>query len=511
MLKKTILIVGLLITCFTQLPGKYLYFYQEKAMPCLDSIGHAYVFDAENRYTFPTNIIPLTRCHLQNGPTEEYKKLLEIGEQRFLQEKLADAGVCVAFFPTTLYELLFLLFSLQDVVSSYEKDSEKNIFRVRTIARKYQEIETLKTKDFLSLSVDEWREAQEFVNKEYNFSLSLEFIAWLHQKTDPIAYNRSWVDNFISCSKRDVHSFKRIVDVKYNKEFVLSYINAIEKINTDPYAQRLHWIVNNRIIEFLQNNGFDLLSNNFQEIGCLVVDLIIKTGKQAQGLIDKLLPKPWIFSHKNLSFVDFVRIFTGDQYLQQFRSVVLSCIDQEVAAQQQEAFLLYRGTCPMNGKIDSTVHYGSCNPVRPHEVCYGQSPLGSIFFDSRQNGAAAICFMIKQPLAYVVQINKRDYLVQGQSSDFFFIPPLSTLVNLAGYGRSFHPRAKIYVEDGQVECTELVEELSFLIQANTPTSVGIEKKYKSIYEYDDGFYDYVQKNYVIIMGAQRKETVSTFS
>lgn len=48
---------------------------------------------------------------------------------------------------------------------------------------------------------------------------------------------------------------------------------------------------------------------------------------------------------------------------------------------------------------------------------------------------------------YVVQLEKSALLTEASDiSDWFYIPPLSTLAQIGGIGEMFHPRTKVFID-----------------------------------------------------------------
>lgn len=137
---------------------------------------------------------------------------------------------------------------------------------------------------------------------------------------------------------------------------------------------------------------------------------------------------------KILNGIDFQKIlkygylFPGDIVS---LSDMAKVIDIEYHAYATGKFVLYRGT----GIIE-----GTSDPLPDNYlISFGSTLLGGLLFDP---GACAYTYMLEREKAYVLLIDKREY-ARGELRNMFFIPPLTSLIDLFGTGALFHSRAKV--------------------------------------------------------------------
>ncbi|MBM3893207.1 hypothetical protein FJ365_02295 [Candidatus Dependentiae bacterium] len=153
-----------------------------------------------------------------------------------------------------------------------------------------------------------------------------------------------------------------------------------------------------------------------------------------------------------------------------FKKEVLSCLDRELtkeglkpegvlartirlelAAQQKNKAVLFRGTQPIAHPVkqdvmvlDSTLFMPD---YQPRSVSYGNGLFAGSLFDPW--GTSYWYLVHGEYMGYGLLINK---LVTAKNSDqnLFFVPPLSTLHGLFANGQFFHPRTKAVMPLGIV-------------------------------------------------------------
>jgi hypothetical protein len=101
---------------------------------------------------------------------------------------------------------------------------------------------------------------------------------------------------------------------------------------------------------------------------------------------------------------------------------------------------------------------GDENRCLPHSLSFGSGLFSGILHDKT---ATPYNYFNKSKVkyAYAIKLNKKDFFC-GATKAFdpqrlFFLPPLPTIVQLAGIGEFFHPRTKVYIEPSLQTSTEL--------------------------------------------------------
>ena len=216
------------------------------------------------------------------------------------------------------------------------------------------------------------------------------------------------------------NSTDMVVSMSFTSFEVISHF---KEINLHPPLIQWHSAINSYIVSLLKEKNitlpisFDDTIKMVKSIDFWHGEIVYPSAKSA----------PWfqafsiIAHHKNI-------LVPSD---------MMRAIAIEYNAFSANNFLLYRGSNYVDDFHDQRIS-------KNRSISFGSSLLGGILFDS---SACPYYHMItsnkfwQKNLGYVVFINKAQY-TSGLLNNMFFIPPLTTLLDLIGHGELFHSRTK---------------------------------------------------------------------
>lgn len=119
---------------------------------------------------------------------------------------------------------------------------------------------------------------------------------------------------------------------------------------------------------------------------------------------------------------------------------IKSLIALECEAHSQGKTLLYRGTDLLpRCVIDSTIN----KDYSSHSISYGHSFFSGFILDNHLWGACPYQLVNNKEIGYALSVSTQAYRRKELIYHLVFIPPLSTLMNLAFLGEDYHPRSKV--------------------------------------------------------------------
>lgn len=235
---------------------------------------------------------------------------------------------------------------------------------------------------------------------------------------------RESADNIEQASKSAIEFYSK------TRKNLVSYLSndikpkQFEDANLEPAATDFHLIVNNYILDTLKKNKLSIPSS--------VDDAI------------KIL--------NSIDFWQLLKVATNGFYYGKGGKNLLNptdmkrAIEIEYQAQPADKFVLYRGANVIDDEKDpQTSAEDAISKRLNRSISFGSTLLGGIFQD---DGACAYCYMAEneakpiRPTGYALLINKKEY-AHGPLSNMFYIPPITTILDLLGRGEFFHSRSKV--------------------------------------------------------------------
>jgi len=137
--------------------------------------------------------------------------------------------------------------------------------------------------------------------------------------------------------------------------------------------------------------------------------------------------------------------------------LIWKVIKMEWEAHDENIIFLYRGTKDRNQ--DGYIWRDENDTIKPHSLSFGLSLFGGILHDKT---ATVYSYATKQTVLdfYAIPLHKIQFLKHTKPfleitdfpdfpttnpNDIFFIPPVPTILELAGMGELFHPRSKVHI------------------------------------------------------------------
>ena len=232
-----------------------------------------------------------------------------------------------------------------------------------------------------------------------------------------------------------------------------------KELNFELELIKMHFTLNNYIFE-------NLTKNNFRPPYTITDQLMmleIFNFKRTLTLYDQTFS--W-------SDIDKINIETIKQ-----------AIELEYIAHTQNKFILWRA-------ID-VPDFFVCHPsVRyfNRSISFGSSLLGGILFDST---ACPYFYTVHYSHnLYALMLHKKTY-ISGQLGNWFFIPPLISLIDLIGKGEFFHPRSKVPNLKSSSGWWDLTNNLEGMYQIQANNELEAEDTYRQMLEY-------IKNNHIII-------------
>ncbi|MBP6892275.1 hypothetical protein KBB68_01710 [Candidatus Babeliales bacterium] len=354
----------------------------------------------------------------------------EIFIQKKLQEAIPDLNIHVAFIPTTLYEL-FCMYEFvktdKTTITSKFIDFSKNSFE-RACMTAYLEG---CSEDLRRASSDENFRILILSELFFNFEDSKNEI--LNQFK---IYNQLFFDTTV---KYLIGPFMG------NKTPIQLFI---------PEDLSAYMYMNNYIITKLIEIELFILKEK-----CLKVSSTIQ--ENSEMILKKILEMFGTASYNKALFGQATgsMFFENKNYLMflNHENLIKSVIEKEYRAKSLNKAMLLRGTDLLNVNNLKKIYRGVETSKGAEEIpvlgttmthqdlkdnlfsiSLGQSLFAGIFIDQT---ACAFYFLQNKP-GYALLIDKKEY-IRSASNGLFFIPPLSTIAALFGFGEFFHPRTKV--------------------------------------------------------------------
>lgn len=413
-------------------------FYQVDNKPVSDSNEHKTLHNIKLATQFPT-------CLAQGTCTANELRTL----QNEIAHKLPDTKVC--FIPRTLYELFLLHF--------LEKHKEN-----------------------------------------------------IQEATKGLFYNSAYSESITSALKIPNICAKAIKFPATSGEFEdLKHEHAaLDKINSDERIEKFHQVLNNHILDFIKKNNLPLplsLDSAFK-----IVD-----NPEFWEQVNRQYQYRTSTASYNVPLYGFTlfgvtapfgseelenkakQIYRHDRRLHGIKNACINKSDIkrtlqiEYEAADKQQILLFRGKAALD-------QFREIKSSKSSALSYGLSWLSGVMFDNGRWGATPYLYKQNEGFGYALPIPYKEYAdKQTDLQHMFYIPPVSTIAGMIGYGELFHPRSK-----------EIPSEPLFgLATAACPTSRGavmdnsIQKEdQKKLYR---NIFTYIQKNH-IPFGRPRNQT-----
>jgi hypothetical protein len=336
------------------------------------------------KYQFPMSIRHSKM--LEKELSKEDFSLLIKDENEFIKRmvKAFDDGIEVLYIPQTFYELLFLLFYLEETIKKYECGLIKNSSMV----------------------------APKILSKK-TFQVPEEMRLLMDDAEDVIFLVRS-----VSCR---IPIFGEVKDKAWQK-----YDESYKKIYNS--TKKAHLKANNWMVVKLESiqAGVSFSSR--------VVDLILEINAKINEL--QLLYKK---TYKGLLRVD-TEIFPNnfEKYCSELMIKALEkAVDYEEKTEPKGKIVIYRGTNGYDGRLDKVVK----NNTVAQGLSFGSSLFAGLFLFQ---GGIAFKIISTHLIGYALALDKTSFL-SGTLLErrFFSLKPWPTIVNFMSWGSSFHPRATV--------------------------------------------------------------------
>jgi len=188
--------------------------------------------------------------------------------------------------------------------------------------------------------------------------------------------------------------------------------------NKISWIKQIHLVNNNQLIKLIASNqiGLDkkhVYLNFITQIVNNIIDVY-----QVNNNHDNIFLKKFISEPKNIEF---------------FQHIALT----EYQAHRRGLWLIWRCS-----KLIADSTFGKWKNTA-HSLSFGNSVFAGFYFDK----TACPFYYLTNYIGldfYGVTINKRNYRLKELEYDLFYIPALTTLVGLFGWGEIFHARSKIF-------------------------------------------------------------------
>lgn len=197
-------------------------------------------------------------------------------------------------------------------------------------------------------------------------------------------------------------------DFKIDKSFPSTneYVPGnFQNVNNNQKIKLLHFKLNQIIADYLKKYNYDITRQGY-------LIFFDDLSNNANNYWKKIYP------YKNLDF-----------------DLLKKSIESEYKADQENNFLLYRGT----NTIETSTLKNWYIFTENQSLSFGASLFSGMIIDT---SATAYRLMHRFEKAYCLPINKKLYAI-GELAKMFFIPELIDLASIYGDGEYFHPRSKM--------------------------------------------------------------------
>ena len=378
-------------------------------------------------------------CTISKLTKKEQEELLipgisdaeEIFIQRKINEIITDLDIQVTFFPTTLYELHCIYEFVNTDLGTINREGinfSKNSFERATMTAYFEGLQQDLRRGMreeirlLNRIFGNFRESNNQILNQFGTYNQLFFDTTVKYLIGPIMQDKKPIDLFTS---EDISAYMYMNNKIIKKLIEIDHLFSLKEqcFNVSQTIEKNSEMILKKILE------------------------MFRTASYNEALFGKV-PESMFF--KNTNYLMFLN----------HENLIKSFMDAEYRAKSLNKAMLLRGTDLLNvdnlrniyrgvktskgaeeipaPKILGTTMTNTGFNDNLYSVSFGQSLFAGIFFDK----TACAFYFLKNSPGYVLLIDKKEYVRSGNNG-LFFIPPLSTIAALFGFGEFFHPRTKV--------------------------------------------------------------------